>query len=168
MFDKNKKLQEAINNLYVDLKDKDYGQVFTWEEIAKKSGLNNPDKNLVYYVANKVCLMLMVHDSRYLATEHGKGKKIIKPEEHTLYSKKKAQRSVKIYRQAGAIMHATNMDLLSAEQKKEAIDNANKWSTLQMFAEEMLKKKQIGKSSIPDVRTAGLFLDAIKLFSKKD
>jgi hypothetical protein len=168
MFEKNKELQRAIDKLYTELKDEEYGSKYSWEELRNLAGLRPTiGKNEVYYVTNKVCLMLMAYEQKYLDTVHKYGKRIVNPEEHGILAKKKAKKSVKIYRKAGAIIACTNMDKLTEEQKKQMIDNANKFSTLEMFAQEMLKKKQIGKTSKDNIKTASLFLDAIKMFTDK-
>ena len=166
MYAKNKLLEKAINRLYERVRTEEYGCKFTWEELRVISGLDGEDKANLYYVANKVCLMLMEHDQKYLETLAGYGKRIVNPSEHNLIAKKKVARSVKIYRKAGSILASTNLDKLSEDEKLSIINEANKYRTLEMFTSEMLKKKQIGKSSKGDVKTAGLFLDAIKMFSE--
>lgn len=164
-FAKDELLQKKINILYENLKGRPYDTKITWKEIKNIIGLD--DIRQVYYVANKVCLLLMYHDSKYLATEHGVGKRIIKPNEHDVVAKKNVKKSVKIYKKSGAILASTNMDLLTDDEKDRVIVNANKYATLEMFANEMLKKKEIGKKSPDDVRTASLFLDAIRMFTQK-
>ena len=163
MFEKNKQLQKAINNLYNFLKKEEYGSKYSWAKLKEISGVTKDEH--IYYVANRVCLMLMRNDQKFLETERTYGKRIVNPSEHGLIAKKTANKSVKIYRKAGAVLASTNMEELSEDQKKDVIDAANKYNTLEMFANEMFKKKQIGNASKSDVKTAGLFLDAIKLFS---
>jgi len=167
MFEPNKQQQDAINKLYNKLKDEPYGARFSWDELKDLSGLDDVDKGVVYYIANKVCLMLMVTDQKYLATEFKYGKRIVNPNEHELIAKKTASKSVKIYKKAGAVLASTNMDELSEDEKRTVVDAANKYSTLEMFTNEMLKKKKIGEVGKDDLKTAGLFLDAIKMFAKK-
>ena len=167
MFEKNKKLQNAIDKLYSILKDEEYGNTYSWNKLALLSGMPNTNKQDIYYIANKVCLLLMKHDQKYLITEHGSGKRIVIPSEHNLIAKKTANKSVKIYRKAGAVIASTNLDKLNDEEKNEIIQAANKYSTLEMFTNEMLKKKKIGQSSKEDVKTASLFLDTIKMFADK-
>jgi hypothetical protein len=168
MFDHNKQLQKAIDTLYEKMKSLNYGDRFSWNKLAQMSDLSTKDMNKVYYVTNKVCLMLMKNDQKYLETEHKYGKRIINPQEHQLIAKKTANKSVRIYKKAGAVLASTNMEELTDEQKKEVIEAANRYNTLEMFTTEMLKKKQIGIAGKTDVRTASLFLDAIKLFTDKD
>lgn len=167
MFEKNKQLQQAIDTLYENLKDEEYGKKISWNKLKALAGNESLSKDNLYYVANKVCLMLMRNNQRYLETVRKAGKRIINPDEHQLVAKKKVNKSVRIYRNAGAILASTNMDELTEEQKQQVIESANKYSTLEMFTLEMLKKKKIGKSNKEDVRTASLFLDAIKMFAGK-
>jgi hypothetical protein len=166
-FIKNKVLETAIMNLYNSLKDEPYGQQFSWKDIAQRTKLKDKlTQDNLYYIANKVCLLLMSSDNRYLETKQGYGKRIIKPEEHNYVAKKKVKSSVKIYHKAGQILASTNMDELTEEQKKQIIYDANKYSTLEMFAKEILQKKKIGVSQKEDLSKASLFLDTIKLFTK--
>ena len=162
----NKKIQFAVDRLYKELKDIDYGKEYKWEELMELAGLPK-DANMseIYYIANKVCLMMMQFDQKYLVTVVGVGKRIINPAEHSVVAKHKVKRSVRLYRQAGAVLSSTNTDMLTSDQKRQVIEDANKYSTLEMFANEVLKKKQIGISTKDDNRTAGLFLDAIKMFT---
>lgn len=167
MFERNKMLEKAVERLYEIVRKEKYGTKFTWDEIAHLSGIDGDDRQKLYYVANKVCLLLMRNDQKYLETVANHGKRIVNPSEHNVLAKKKVNRSVKIYRKAGNILASTNLDELDEEQKNEVITSANKYRTLEMFTTEMLNKKQIGKSSKDDIKTAGLFLDAIKMFSDK-
>lgn len=168
MYKPNKELQNAINVLYEFLKNENYGKSYSWHELSSLAGFKTFNSDNIYYVANRVCLMLMRNDKRYLQTVHGVGKRLINPNEHQLFAKKTANKSVKIYKKAGAILASTNMDELNDDQKREVIEAANKYTTLEMFTQEMLSKKRIGVSGKSDVRTASLFLDTIKAFSGKD
>lgn len=168
MYEKNKELQRAIDRLYNELKDSEYNSRYSWSELARLAGLHQSiGKEIIYYIANKVCLMLMTYDQKYLDTVRSFGKRIVEPKDHGVLAKKKAKKSVKIYRKAGAIIACTNMDKLTDEQKATMVESANKYNTLEMFASEMLRKKQLSKSSKSDIKKAGLFLDAIKLFTDK-
>ena len=91
--------------------------------------------------------MMMQFDQKYLVTVVGVGKRIINPAEHSVVAKHKVKRSVRLYRQAGAVLSSTNTDMLTSDQKRQVIEDANKYSTLEMFANEVLKKKQIGIST---------------------
>jgi hypothetical protein len=59
------------------------------------------------------------------------------------------------------------MDNLSDDEKKQIIMDANKYTTLEMFAKEVLQKKKIGITKKEDIAKASLFLDAVKLFSNQ-
>lgn len=167
MFEKNKKIQDCVDRLYGVLKDAEYGSEYTWEELDAISGFGGDMKGS-YYIANKVCSRLMVFDQRFLVTIQNFGKKIINPSEHSVMAKKTIKKSVKVYKRAGSILACTNMDKLTEEQKVEVVENANKYSTLQLFASELLKKKKIGGGGGSDRQTAGLFLDVIKMFTEKE
>ena len=169
MFEKNRQLEKAINNLYTEIKDKEYNDKLSWEELKKLCNVPGMvvSKQQLYYVVNKVCVLLMTHDRKFLVGVMGFGKRIINPDEHSVVAKKVVKKSVKIYRKAGTILASTNMDELNDKQKQEVIESANKYSTLELFASEVIRKKEIGKSSKGDVKTASLFLDAIKLFADK-
>jgi len=166
MFDINKELQVAINKTYEAVHDHEHGATFTWDELRAFTGLRSASKEKMYYIANKVCLMLMRHDSKYFDTIPGKGKRIILAEEHGVIAKKTVNKSVRIYRKAGAILASTDMDKLSEDQKRDVIEKANKYATLELFAKEVLKTKKIGKNTPDQIEKAGLFLDTIKLFAK--
>ena len=165
-FDSDKQIEKAVNQLYDALCDAPYDTRFSWDELRDLAGLSKKTTmQRMYYVVNKVCVLLMGGAQRYLVTEMGNGKRIIKPGEHQLEAKKKVKRSVRIYRAAGHILASTNMDELSEEQKREVMENANKYATMEMFSRELLSKKRIGSASSDNVRLAGVFLDTIKLFT---
>jgi len=160
-------IQGAIRTLYDAMREKEYGEKFAWDELRQMTGVIDLPLDRLYYVCNKVCLLLMEHDQKYLETINSYGKRIILPSEHGIVANKKVKRSVRIYRKAGAVLTSTNMGELTDDQKKQIVYDANKYSTLEMFAREMLNKKQLGKSEEEDGSKASLFLDAIKLFTKQ-
>lgn len=162
-------IEKAVTQLYDNLKDTEYGSRYTWHRLKELSGFGNREikQETLYYVANKVCVLLMQQEQKYLETEIGYGKRIIRPNEHVGASRKIVKRSVRIYRKAGEISGSTNFDNLTEREKQEAIEHANKWRTLEMFSKELLKSKRIGTVKKEDVATAGIFLDAIKAFTDK-
>lgn len=166
MFSKNKELQRAVDKLYENIKDCKYGEKFSWGVLKELSGNEKLKKQELYYVVNSACLLLMQNDMKYLQSIHGFGKYIIEPREHNIVAKKKAKKSVKIYRTAGQVLASTNLELLTEDQKREVVDSANKYSTLEMFSQEMLKKRKLSSAKKEDILNASFFLDAIQLFSK--
>jgi hypothetical protein len=165
VYEQNKELNECKKILYDFFKDKEYGVSFSWEEIKKVLvgyKLNKQQLYLVLSIVNK----MLVTDQRQLETIHGWGKRILCPKEHVGASRKVIKQATKKYRHAGRIINATNMEMLSEDEKREAIDAANKWRTLELFTNELTKKKQITDDHV-DPRTAKTVMDVIKLLSNK-
>jgi DNA polymerase III delta prime subunit len=164
---KNEMLELATNTLYDKLKTAEYGSRHSWDDMRKMAGLpSGIKKESVYYVASKVRWLLMRYDNRLLQTVAGFGKRIAKPEEHSGAAKKKVRKSVKVYKEGGAILASTNMEMLTEEQRNEVMEQAGKYRTLEWFASELLKTKRIGHSAPTDQIAAGHFLDMIKFMSK--
>lgn len=170
MFKRNIFYEKAITTLYENIRGSDYGTKYSWKDLQKLAGLENKqvDIECIYYIANKVCLLMMQSDQRFLMTVPSFGKRIINPVEHSAVAKKKVKHIAMGYRDVGKVIASTNMDMLSQEQKNQVVEDANRYSTLEMFANEMLKKKSVGIVKKNDVLTAGLFLDVIKMFQKQE
>jgi len=165
MIKKNKKIENAINNIYEEIKSCDYDTKFNWDKLAKMTKILSIKKEDLYYILGKVNLLLMQFDQKCLITIHGFGKRIINPKEHDLLAKKTAKKAVKQYKKAGAIISSTNLNELNEEEQKNIIESANKYHTLEMFTSEILKKKKIGTYNKIDSRSAGLIMDTMKFFS---
>lgn len=170
MFEKNKVLQKAINTLYEQLKEEQYGKKFSWKTLRIMIGEEGQEmtQDNLYYVVNKAGLLLMGNDQKFLMSIYKYGKRIINPREHTIIAKKTISKSVKIYRKAGQVLASTNMDKLTKEQKTDVIESANKYKTLEMFATEIIKRKKIGVRKEEDIKNASIFLDTIKMFTKEE
>jgi len=166
-------LEEHTGILYNELKNKEYGEKLSWENLRKLANLDRSvDMDTLYYIANKCCIMLMANDKKYLKTIFGYGKMIIEPNQHIGESKRKVKQSVKKYIIAGKILNATNMEMLSLEEQKEVIEKANKFSTLKMFTEEILLERKTlpDKRKSKDMRRTELISDIVTLLTddKKD
>jgi hypothetical protein len=165
-------IDAAINSLYAVLKDKPYGSKFSWEQLAEYAGdniiQNSDGKSTLYYIVSQSGILLMRHDQRFLQTELGYGKRIIHPKEHGTIARRTVGRSVRLYRNAGLILAATNMDELTPQQKQEVILDANRYRTLALFTETLLNSKKLGVVETEDPSKAGFFLDLIKTLSESN
>jgi len=165
MFTRNRDIDLAVNNLYEKVKNAEYGSRYSWKQFLDMTGIKTPfTKNQLYHILGRVSSLMMANDMRVFTTIHGYGKRIINPDEHNITAKKQIKRSVKLYRNAGGILAATNLDLLNEEQKNEVISDANRYRTLELFAVEVLKKKTLPHLEGAE-NPANLILDMIKLFS---
>ena len=84
--------------------------------------------------------MLLLSERKYLDTSHGRGKRILNPDEHILTARKTVRRSAKLYRKAGHQLAATNCDMLNEEGRNRVLEEARKWSTLEHLHNELLRK----------------------------
>lgn len=167
-FEKNPLLEKFIDNTYNNIKDDDYGVSYSWgelKEIASENTEQKPSQQQLYYILNKVNLLLML-ESKYLKTIIGFGKRILKPNEHVLESRKIVKQASKRYRKAGSIIGSTNMDKLNQDEKKDVITAANKWRTLEMFHNELIKTKKIKDESL-NKQSTKFILDYLELFGGK-
>ena len=164
---RNFNLERGIDNLHKVMKNVEYGKELTWDEMSKiaKVTLSTPQ---LYYVVNKVGEMLEEQDHRVLVTSRGVGKRIINPNEHIGVATKLGKKSARIYNKALKKVNATNMDLLNPEEQKATLLQADRFRTMKLFADEMLKSKKVGKVTSKDSQTASLFLDVVKLLTKDE
>lgn len=163
MIKKSKELTECVDSVYNYLKGKEYDSRFSWEDLKQATGNMAVTKNRLYYILSRVNEMLMTTDSRCLQNVNGFGKRIIRPQEHVLVARKTVKRSVNIYKNAGRILGSTDLDRLDDDEKKEVVDDANKFRTLQLFTSELLKKKSLKDTRDIPKEDAGFLLDVIKL-----
>jgi hypothetical protein len=164
---RNFNLERGIDNLHKVLKEAEYGKEFSWADLSKmaKTILSKPQ---LYYVVNQVGERLEEQDHRVLVTSRGVGKRIINPSEHIVVATKLGKKSARIYTKALKKVNATNLDLLSPEEQKATLLQADRFKTMKLFADEMLKSKKIGKVTSKDNQTASLFLDVVKLLTKSE
>jgi hypothetical protein len=167
---KNFEIEKAVKKLYEAVKDTEYDKKFSWADLKRLSGLENKSDKIdtLYYVVNKVNSMLMVNNQRFLITQYGFGKRVIRPDEHSGVAKGEVKKSIKKYRRAGAILACTNIDDLSESQKTEVINSANKYRTLELFTSDILRRKSISDMSNKEkLQTADLLINTMDLFKKK-
>jgi hypothetical protein len=148
-FERDERIVRAVERLYNQLKDAAYGTTYSWDDIKLLTGLPQVSRERLYYISSRVNDLLL-HDSRYLETLMGVGKRLLNPEEHRVSARKQVKRSAKIYRKAGNILAATNLDAIeSVDERKKVISDANKFRTMELLHNVMLKKgsKKLGGSS---------------------
>lgn len=148
--EKNQKIERAIKELYNILKEKPYNTQLSWKEIKEMTKEEELTKEQIYYITEKVNEMMMSYDSKYLVTVYKIGKRIINPNEHKIEARKTVKKSTKMYKKAGAILASTNLDELKPEEKQQIIEDANKFRTLELFTERLLKKKKITQEQKPE------------------
>lgn len=140
---KNLMLERCMHNLYSHLKNADYDEFFTWEQLEGMAAASDKlTKQQLYYVVNKTNEMLLFEDRKCLATISGVGKRVMRPEEHREAARKRVRTSVSAYKRAGAILAATNLDRLSEDEKSKVVMDMNKWRNLQMLTEEAIKSSR--------------------------
>lgn len=157
-FKKNPNLEICINKLYLNLKDMEYGAKFSWNELATMCGPTGKiiSATQLYYVVKVVDGMMQAADKKLLGNVRSYGKRIINPEEHSLLARRTVKRSVKIYKKAGMILHATNLDKLDKHQQKEIMSDAQKYKTLEFFAKEALSDSKAKAGSVEHKITSKL------------
>lgn len=165
-FQHNVAFEKAINTLSEKLSVADYDSKFSWDELKSlcKAGVDLSRKDL-YYILSKVNKLLMQNNQRALVSIQGFGKRILKPNEHSTVARKEAKKSARIYRKAGQIINATNLDGLNSDERLRVIEDANRWRTLEMFQNEILKKPTLQHKS--EVEKKALLFDMMKIFGEK-
>ena len=163
-FKKDVVLQRAIDNLYNALKESEYGKSYSWDELYRLCGVKELSLPKLYYICLRVNAILAAHDSRYMVTEHGRGKRMLNPREHDDKAKAKVKESIKKYKAAGQILASTNVDLLTSDEKKRIVDDANRFRTLELFTTELLKKKKLTNKA--KAEQASIAFDMLRFISK--
>ena len=168
LMEKNPVLDRCVNQLYEAIKESAYNTKYSWDQLKSLAGLRSMKQETLYYVVNKVCLLMMANNQRYLVTECKYGKRVILPSEHGIAAHNTIKKSARVYRKAGAIIASTNMEELSEAERNDIIDRANRYSTLEAFSNEILRRKRVGVDVKESARMANVFLDAVKLFTRGD
>jgi hypothetical protein len=150
-FERDDKIAKAVDKLYQHLKNADYGTEYSWADVKLLTGLPQVSQERTYYIASRVNDLLL-GDSRYLETVPGVGKRLLNPDEHRVSARKQVKRSARIYRKAGKILAATNIDEISSvDERQKVISDANKFRTMELLHDVMLRKdkrKVIGDAGV--------------------
>lgn len=112
----------------------------SWEEVKQAIAVPIKDERMLYYICRKANELLHPN-AKHLETIFGYGKKLLEAEEHITAGRKYNKKSANNLKRSGEIYAATNMDELTADQKVELLDEARKWSSMELLHKELLRKK---------------------------
>ena len=107
--------------LFIYLRDMDYGTEFTHDEFSKIMGI--PCKTQRYYNAVGRCTRELWTEQKHIENIKDKGYRIVMPNEHLRHSTKKVKQAARRFRDGVLVSGATNEKMLNDEERRHLDDH---------------------------------------------
>lgn len=151
-------LRQATQALETALKDHDYGETFSFDQLDNMAGL---DVRKYRSVVESVKKSLLRHHGKLLVNLRGLGYQICQPGNFHVVSGSYRNKAGKCYRKAQSIIKVANYDLMSEEDRQKTIKEAGKVHWLvsaNALASKEKKGRQIDYSRPPSEEAILKFL----------